>query len=205
MKIKLTRHAGNRIVQRIKLKDAAKIIKFIFRNEVYIPIGYDLKKEHVKHCLFYIEKLNNFYIACIDENTNEVLTILFGYEFSSWDISTETYNDVRLKYINHSLKYNTNQTFSHIEINVMKNCSEEYLFIKKYLNDKKLIKNKKKSNNSPKPASNIDLFSKKRKSLFQENIEKMRNYNITEEDKELIEKHKKKDYYKSYKHSNKKY
>ena len=97
MELKLTRHANIRIRQRVKTKQSINLIKKIFKRELFIPIGYDLNKKHVKHCLFYIYNINDFFIACIDENTNEMLTILFGYEFKNWNISSETFDYAKLQ------------------------------------------------------------------------------------------------------------
>ena len=191
MYIKFKRHAGSRIAQRIRFKGAAKVIKSIFKNELYLPIGYDLKKSHVKHCLFYIERVNDFYILCLDENNNEVLTVLFGYEFAGWNIDTQTYNEVRLKSINHSLQSNINQTFSYLDINLMKKSSKDYIFIHKYLEKNKLIVNKSSVITNKNNDSSFDSLHK-RKSLLQENLEKIKNYEISEEDKALVKRHKEK-------------
>jgi hypothetical protein len=80
---KLTNHAKKRILERLPIDKSYNTVCSILKNELYLPIGYDLKKKNVKHCLFYIHKLNDYYIACLDERNNEIITLLFGIEFKN--------------------------------------------------------------------------------------------------------------------------
>lgn len=195
MELKLTRHANTRIRQRVKTKQSINLIKKIFKKELFIPIGYDLNKKHVKHCLFYIYNINDFFVACIDENTNEMLTVLFGYEFRNWNISSEAFDDAKLKQIDGLLQSNINLSFSYIELSLMKKNPEKFYFINKYFQkhgfgNEQVKKNKKtKTKQTTTNEVNLELIRDKQKQLREQNINSSQQYEINKEDKKLIEQH----------------
>lgn len=200
MFLKLTKHARTRITQRVKAKYSINLIKKIFKKENFIPIGYDLNKKHVKHCLFYFYNLNEFFVACIDENTNEMLTILFGYEFKNWNISSETFDNAKLKSIDSMLQSNINLSFSYIDLNLMKKNPEEFYFIKKYFDrhgleqeEKKKRTRKKKKNKKQQtvnPEVSLENLRLKQKKLREENINSSQQYQINKKDEFFIEEYK---------------
>lgn len=193
MELKLTRHANTRIRQRVKTKQSINLIKKIFKKELFIPIGYDLNKKHVKHCLFYIYNINDFFVACIDENTNEMLTVLFGYEFRNWNISSEAFDDAKLKQIDGLLQSNINLSFSYIELNLMKKNPEKFYFINKYFQKhgfgNEQVKKNKKTKQTITNEVNLELIRDKQKQLREQNINSSQQYEINKEDKKLIEQH----------------
>jgi len=61
-----------------------------------------------------------------------MLTVLFGYEFKNWNISSEAFDDAKLKQIDGLLQSNINLSFSYIELSLMKKNPEKFYFINKY-------------------------------------------------------------------------
>ena len=196
MQLKLTKHANIRIRQRVKTRQSINLIKKIFKKELFIPIGYDLNKKHVKHCLFYIYNINEFFVACIDENTNEMLTVLFGYEFKNWNISSEAFDGAKLKQIDGLLQSNINLSFSYIELSLMKKNPEKFYFINKYFQKhgfgNEQVKKNKKTKQTITNEVNLELIREKQKQLREQNINSSKNYKITKEDEKLLEIHRRK-------------
>ena len=192
MFIKLTKHADIRIQQRVKTKRSIKLIKKIFKKETFIPIGYDLHKKNIKHCLFYVFNIKQFFVACVDENTNEMLTILFGYDFRSWNISSETFDQAKLKAIDSLLQSNINLPLSSIELNLMKKNIDEFHFIRKYFEKNGFKQKEKKNKIIKKQEVNFEEIRLKQKKLREENINSFKKYKKTKEDEDIIQEYKNK-------------
>ena len=200
-----TKHAAIRVSERIPLSKSRKIVHNILTKENFIPIGYDLHKKHIKHCLFYLTYTNEYYVACVDERNNEIITILFAMDFKNWNIDSNIYTEAMLISLNFLLKIQAIKSLSKNEVFSISKFQDlsKFKYIINYLKRNNIShcffeKESKKTNkkNNTKKSKNKDILCpielrERRKKLFEENIKKSSEYIVTDNDKALVEKAKK--------------
>lgn len=182
MSIEYRKHALKRLNERVGIEK--NIINRIVNREDYIPIGYDLNKKNVKHLLIYVIKKKEYYVICYDEQTEEIITILFGLEFQNWNIDLVSFKKAKCLAYERALNNGTLNTIEKEIFNYSPEILEMFPLISKKLPKK--IKRKKKSKSkekSLKQQQNYNVnsvrlgMSKRLSELRRENIEKLKKAN----------------------------